>query len=83
MAGGDEQVGCDACAKAPLSVLPDPALRCRSGRSSFGKPSSWLSVRFADHSSPPSRGEIGCHAGFRPSPTLQDRAGRRRCQSPP
>ncbi|RWB06846.1 MAG: hypothetical protein EOQ39_27220 [Mesorhizobium sp.] len=43
----------------PPSVLPDPALRCRSGRSSFGKPSSWLSVRCADHFSPPSRGEIG------------------------
>ena len=40
----------------PPSVLPDPALRYRSGRSSFGRPSSWLPVRCADHSSPPSRG---------------------------
>ncbi|RUY95918.1 hypothetical protein EN974_20550 [Mesorhizobium sp. M7A.F.Ca.CA.001.12.2.1] len=44
--------------QAAPSVLPDPALRCRSGRSSFGKPSNWLSVRCADHSSPPARGAI-------------------------
>ncbi|AZO24636.1 hypothetical protein EJ070_30800 [Mesorhizobium sp. M1E.F.Ca.ET.045.02.1.1] len=41
------------------SGLPAPALRYRSGRSSFAKPSNWLRVRFADHSSPPARGEIG------------------------
>ncbi|TIL20163.1 MAG: hypothetical protein E5Y87_07505, partial [Mesorhizobium sp.] len=31
----------------------------------------------------PTRGEIGCHRRFRQSPTLQERAERRRCQSPP
>ncbi|RWL83037.1 MAG: hypothetical protein EOR67_26235 [Mesorhizobium sp.] len=51
--------------EAPPSGLAAPALRCRSGRSSFGKPSNWLSARCADHSSPTARGEIGCRAGFR------------------
>ncbi|RUY51130.1 hypothetical protein EN962_18145 [Mesorhizobium sp. M7A.F.Ca.CA.001.09.2.1] len=50
-------------ARPPPSVLPDPALRCRSGRSSFGKPSNWLSVRCADHSSPPARGAIALSLG--------------------
>ncbi|RVD57991.1 hypothetical protein EN828_14140 [Mesorhizobium sp. M2D.F.Ca.ET.185.01.1.1] len=57
-------MGCET----PLSGLPAPALRYRSGRSSFGKPSSWLSVRCAGLSSPPSRREIGCHSGLRQSP---------------
>ncbi|RWE75565.1 MAG: hypothetical protein EOS42_13715 [Mesorhizobium sp.] len=69
--------------EAPLSGLPAPALRCRSGRSSFGKPSNWLSVRCADLSSPPSRGEIGCRAGFRQSPALREMRRHSSCQSPP
>ncbi|RVD30493.1 MAG: hypothetical protein E5V58_17495 [Mesorhizobium sp.] len=52
---------------APLSALPGPALRYRSGRSSLGKPSNWLPARFADRSSPPSRGEIGSPYRFRQS----------------
>ncbi|RWB52926.1 MAG: hypothetical protein EOQ47_24310 [Mesorhizobium sp.] len=52
-------VTANAGGTAPPSGLPAPALRYRSGRSSFAKPSNWLRVRFADHSSPPARGEIG------------------------
>ncbi|TPJ73777.1 hypothetical protein FJ471_03680 [Mesorhizobium sp. B2-7-1] len=40
---------------APPLIRPSgtAALRYRCGRSSFGKPSNWLSVRYAEHSSPP------------------------------
>ncbi|RUZ17682.1 hypothetical protein EN947_16260 [Mesorhizobium sp. M7A.F.Ca.US.003.02.2.1] len=44
------------------SGLPEPALRFRSRRSSFGKPSDWLSVRCADHSSPPLKGRSAASA---------------------
>ena len=40
---------------ATTPVLPDPALRYGSGRSSFEKPNRWLFVAFGDHSSPPHR----------------------------
>jgi len=43
---------------SPPSVLPDPALRLRFGRSSFEKPNRWLFVAFGDHSSPPPVGEM-------------------------
>ncbi len=56
---------------APPSGLPDPALRYGSGRSSFEKPNRWLFVAFGDHSSPPARGEIGCHLRLRQFPALQ------------
>ncbi|TIP02414.1 MAG: hypothetical protein E5X72_21165, partial [Mesorhizobium sp.] len=69
--------------EAPPSGLPAPALRCRSGRSSFGKPSNWLPVRCADHSSPPSRGEIDRHADHRQPPTPKEKSQRGHCQSPP
>src|SRR5690349_14652135 len=69
--------------EAPPSALPGPALRCRSGRSSFGKPSNWLSVRYADHSSPPARGEIGCHNDFRQPRTPANGRRRKSCRSPP
>ncbi|RWK91152.1 MAG: propionyl-coenzyme A carboxylase alpha polypeptide, partial [Mesorhizobium sp.] len=31
----------------------------------------------------PTRGEIGCHPGFRQSPMLKDERRLRSCQSPP
>ncbi len=37
---------------ATTPVLPDPALRYGSGRSSFEKPNRWLLVAFGDHSCP-------------------------------
>jgi len=68
---------------SPPSVLPDPALRLRFGRSSFEKPNRWLFVAFGDHSSPPSRGEIGLPLGFRQSAMSQnERRGWRKPISP-
>ena len=46
-----------------------PPLACRL--SSFGKPSNWLPVRFTDHSSTPTRGEI---SGF-PHPAIASGTG--------
>jgi precorrin-3B synthase len=61
----------------PPSVLPDPALRYGSGRSSFEKPNRWLFAAFGDHSSPPSRGEISFRDDLRQSSTLQKVRGER------
>src|SRR5690606_3774212 len=59
-----------------------PPLACR--RSSLGKPSNWLSVLYADRSSPHHKGGRSAPiADFAKSPTLKKWRRRRSCQSPP